>query len=165
VLEIVNKGATLSSLSVVDISQQARVSRNAMYRRWKTKEEILVDVVKSIRRAALVLTEHSARENLVMMLDLSSVSDVDPRVFRLERAINAESNEFPVLFEYYSHDVATPLTNGLKSAIRSGKDTGEIRVDVDENALVAVLVSSMSALDGSGSQRLVDLVFDGVSPH
>jgi AcrR family transcriptional regulator len=164
VLEMVGDGATLSSLSFVRIAERAGVSRNSIYRRWKTKERLLVDVAKSIGREMPDLNEHSARENVVKVLDHYFTRDMDPRVVRLEQAIAAEAIEFPDAFECYADVVDVPLGNALKTAIRGGKDTGEIRVDVDENVLVAVLVSADRGRDRTGSQRLVDLVFDGVCP-
>jgi AcrR family transcriptional regulator len=174
VLEMVSEGATLSSLSLVSISQRAGVSRNSIYRRWKTKDRLFVDVVRSIGRAAPELTEQSARENLVMALD-SFTHDIDTRVLRLEQAIIAEAVTFPDLYEYFRDVIVAPLRSVLKVAVRAGKESGEIRVDVDENELVAALVAINRArvserdvwnIDAAvGSQRLVDLTFDGVSPR
>jgi AcrR family transcriptional regulator len=164
VLEMIGGGATLSSLSFVSIAEHAGVSRNSIYRRWKTKERLFVDVAKSFRRTVPDLDEHSARENLVMVLDLFFAHDIDPRVLRLEQAITAEAMQFPDVFESFADVVDVPLSLALKMAIRGGKDTGEIRVDVDENVLVAVLMSARRGRDDAGSQRLVDLVFDGVCP-
>jgi AcrR family transcriptional regulator len=171
VLESVSRGATLTSMSFVSISQDAGVSRNSVYRRWNTKERLFIDVLKSFGRAEPELTEHSARENLVMMLDRNIVANADPRVWPMERAVMAESQTFPDLFEFYEHDIVAPLINAMKLAIRRGKDAREIRVDVDENVLARMLtrvcVSDVCHEDGdvgTGSQHLVDLVFDGVSP-
>jgi AcrR family transcriptional regulator len=164
VLEMVGGGATLSSLSFVSIAEHAGVSRNSIYRRWKTKERLFVDVAKSCGRAVPDLTEQSARENLVMALDFYCARDTDPRVSRMEQAINAEAMQFPDVFESFADVVVAPLSNALRMAVRGGKDTGEIRVDVDENELVAILLSAHRGRDGPGTQRLVDLVFDGVCP-
>jgi AcrR family transcriptional regulator len=161
---MIGGGATLNSLSFVSIAEHAGVSRNSIYRRWKTKERLFVDVAKSMRRTMPDLDQHSARENLVMVLDLFFADDIDPRVLRLEQAITAEAMQFPDVFESFADVVDVPLSRALKAAIRGGKDTGEIRVDVDENEVVAVLVSARRGRDGAGSQRLVDLVFDGVCP-
>jgi AcrR family transcriptional regulator len=161
---MVGDGATLSSLSFVSIAEHAGVSRNSIYRRWKTKEQLFVDVAKSIGRTMPDVNAHSARENLVTVLDLYFADETDPRVVRLEQAITAEARQFPDVFACYTDVVVRPLINVLKFAIRAGKETGEIRVDVDENELVAVLVSAPRVRDGKGSQRLIDLVFDGVCP-
>jgi AcrR family transcriptional regulator len=40
VLDLVAAGATLSGLSLVTIAKHAGVSRNSLYRRWKTKDAL-----------------------------------------------------------------------------------------------------------------------------
>ena len=50
VLDLVSDGATLSGLSLVTIAKTAGVSRNSVYRRWKTKDELYLDVLASINR-------------------------------------------------------------------------------------------------------------------
>jgi AcrR family transcriptional regulator len=165
VLDLVGDGATLSSLSFVTIAHHAGVSRNSMYRRWQSKERLFIDVVKSVDRGKPDRSEHSAREQLVKVLDPYVERATDPRVFRMEQVIEAEALNFPDLFDYYIHSLVAPLSIALKMAIRGGKETGEIRVDVDEGVLVAVLVSSVRARAGSSAQVLVDFVFDGVSPR
>jgi AcrR family transcriptional regulator len=173
VLELVSGGATLSSLSLVSISRDTGISRNSIYRRWKSKEQLYSDVVKSIERQLPDLTEQSARENLfVLMKTFDGV--VERSEGRMEQAIMAEAQNFPDLHEQYLIEIVAPFDHAMKLAIRRGKETREIRADVDENLLAEVLVSSvsagMSSNDREGqdfesvSRQIIDLVFDGVSP-
>jgi len=173
VLDLVRSGATLSSLSLVSIAQNTGISRNSIYRRWKTKEQLYSDVVKSMRCQAPDLTEQSARENVnVVMKTLAGVTARSNG--RMERAILFEASHFPELHEQYLLEVVAPMGHAVKSAIRRGKETGEIRADVDENLLTEVLLTTvifaMPSNDGTDadveemSRRTIDLVFDGVSP-
>jgi hypothetical protein len=88
---------------------------------------------------------------------------VDPRVFRLEDAVHAEARNFPDVFDSFNDVVVAPLSSALRSAIRAGKATREIRIDVDEDDLVAALVASSRARAGSASLSLVNLIFDGAT--
>jgi AcrR family transcriptional regulator len=173
VLDLVSGGATLSSLSLVRISRDTGISRNSIYRRWKSKEQLYSDVVKSIERQLPDLTELSARENLFVMMKTFDGA-VERSKGRMEQAIVAEAQNFPDLHEQYLIEIVAPFDHAMKLAIRRGKETREIRADVDENLLAEVLVSSVSAgmssnhREGqdfeSASRRIIDLVFDGVSP-
>jgi AcrR family transcriptional regulator len=164
----------LTSLSLVTIARRAGVSRNSLYRRWKTKEDLYSDVVKTINRALPDVSEHSARENLIKLLTVTLGRMADQRVRRMDQAILAEVQSFPDLYDEYLADVVVPLDRSVKLAVRRGKETGEIRVDVDENLfselLVSLVVARMSSidfgdLDAESSSRLItDLVFKGVSP-
>jgi AcrR family transcriptional regulator len=173
VLELLSDGATLSSLSLVTIARHAGVSRNSVYRRWNTKEELYTDVVKSMSPPHLEAVGFSARENLVSLLHVVFNRQSDRRLSGFERAINAESKTYAEVFGQYKVQIVDPLETAIRMAIRRGKESGEIRVDVDESLLVGVLVSPLIARmfgparernSMSVSQRITDLVFDGVSP-
>lgn len=47
---MVAAGATLTGLSLVTIAKEAGVSRNSVYRRWKTKDELYLDVLGAINQ-------------------------------------------------------------------------------------------------------------------
>jgi AcrR family transcriptional regulator len=167
VMDLIRGGATLSSLSLVSIARGTGISRNSIYRRWNSKEQLYSDVVKSMRRELPELTEQSARENLIVLM-VSVEGDVERSEGRMARAIVAEAQNFPDLHEQYLIEIVEPFTHALNLAIRRGKETREIRADVDETLLGEMLASSFNHRGsqdfGSASRRIVDLVFDGVSP-
>ena len=175
VLDLIGEGSTLTSLSLVTIARRGCISRNSLYRRWTTKEELYLDVVKSLERPVFEIAEQSARESLVKLLTEEFSEAADERFRRLYRAINAEAEIFPELFEHYIEEHATPRRETIKRIIRRGKEAGEIRVDVDESVLTEVLISSVvvQTLTGptgdpdrpSMSQLITDLAFDGASPR
>jgi AcrR family transcriptional regulator len=175
VLNLIGDGATLTSLSLVTIARHAGVSRNSLYRRWDSKDDLYVDVVKSIDHSLPDFAEHSAHENLVKLLAVTLERIADPRVRRMDRSIVAEAQRFPELRELFVDAVIAPLYGAMKSTIRRGKETGEIRVDVDESLfaelLVSVVFTRMTSFDASDldadslSRRVVDLLFSGVSPN
>jgi AcrR family transcriptional regulator len=175
VLDLIAEGSTLTSLSLVTIARRARVSRNSLYRRWTTKEELYLDAVKSLKRAVFDIAGQSARESLVKLMTEDLAEAANERLRRLYRSINAEAETFPEVFEHYVGEVVSPLRETIKSIIRRGKEAGEIRVDVDENVLTEALISCVvvqtltgptGGLDRPSMSRLTtDLVFDGVSPH
>jgi AcrR family transcriptional regulator len=171
-LDLVSRGETLSSISLVAVAQTAGVSRNSIYRRWKSKEQLYSDVVTSMKRELPEPTELSARENLIALMDVRSEEGDGRYIRRMEQAIVAEAEIFADLYLQFSHDVTEPFESAMKVAIRRGKETGEIRPDIDEILLCAVLASAASAgprsidsgsLD-TASRRVIDLIFDGVAP-
>ncbi len=174
VLDLIGGGATLTSLSLVDVARRTGISRNSIYRRWHSKDELFSDVVKSMTRPLPDLTKQSARENLVTLMDVSFDRVTDQRERRMAETIVAEAQNFPDLHEQYLAEIVAPLNHAMKLAIRRGKEIGEIRPDIDENLLCDVLVSctfaqsSTNFTEGldleSANRRKIDLVFDGVSP-
>jgi AcrR family transcriptional regulator len=173
VLDLVGGGETLSSLSLVTIARETGVSRNAIYRRWRTKEDLFCDVVRSMQQSLPEPTEQSARENLNVLLDVA-LERVDVRnAQQMERAIVSEAQNFPKLYEAYLEEIVAPLDRAMKTAIRRGKESREIRADVDEDLLCDVLFASLDARThgprtsdvASLRRRMIDLVFDGASPQ
>jgi AcrR family transcriptional regulator len=175
VFDLIDEGATLSSLSLVTIARHAGVSRNSLYRRWKTKDELYLAAVKSFDREPPDTTQLSARENLVELLR-EGLEDIEDKGARsMGRAIRAEAQNFPDLYDYYVSENVAPLRGAMKAVIRRGKESGEIRVDVNETLLaellVAPLFARMSSTDTGDvdtevmSQRIIDLLFEGASPH
>jgi AcrR family transcriptional regulator len=174
VLDLVHSGATLSSISFVSIAQRTGFSRNSLYRRWKTKEDLYSDVVVSMKRSQPVFTGQSARENLIALLHANFGRRAEQNELRMAGAIVAESQNFPDLHEQYLIEIVAPFDEAFKLAIRRGKETGEIRVDIDEDLLTEVLTSFVHSVTSSMVQvehdresligRTTDLVFDGISP-
>jgi AcrR family transcriptional regulator len=175
VLDLVSAGATLSGLSLVEIAKHAGVSRNSLYRRWKTKDALYLDVLDSINRPLPTELKPTAVEDLAGLLELVVERTMDKRANRMLRALNAEAEAFPELFNRYYQEIVAPRREAVFRAIRRGVERGEIRPDVDEALLTDVLVAPILARTASGgtddldaqstSRRITDLVFDGVRPR
>jgi AcrR family transcriptional regulator len=175
VLDLVSAGSTLSGLSLVEIAKHAGVSRNSLYRRWKTKDALYLDVLDSINRPLPTELKPTAVEDLAGLLELVVERTMDKRANRMLRALNAEAEAFPELFSRYYEEIVAPRREAVYRAIQRGVERGEIRPDVDEALLTDVLVAPILARTASGgtddldaqstSRRITDLVFDGVRPR
>lgn len=127
-----------------------------------------------MRRSQPDLADQSARENLVTLLYAHFGRFAQQYELSMAAAIVAEAQTYPDLHEQYLVEIVVPFDGAIKLAIRRGKETGEIRVGVDENLLSEVLTSSIHAVTSSAVlrgtdretfiRRTTDLVFDGVSP-
>jgi rubrerythrin len=120
-----------------------------------------------MRRELPALTEQSARDNLIVLMK-TFVGVSAQTECRMAQAIAAEAQNFPDLHERYLIEIVEPFNHAMKLAIRRGKETREIRADVDEDLLADVLVSSLNRGRSqdfeSASSPIIDLLFDGVSP-
>jgi AcrR family transcriptional regulator len=176
VLDLVSGGATLSGLSLVTIARTAGVSRNSLYRRWKTKDALYLDVLQSINLGLLPdLDGRSAREDVIALLAALIERVLDQRASHMLRALNAEAEEFPELHRRYFAEIVAPRRDAMNRAIGRGIAAGEIRPDVDVDLLSEVLVSPVLARMASGntedldpaqtSRRIAALVFTGAAPR
>ncbi len=175
VLSLVGQGATLSGLSLVTIANHAGISRNSLYRRWKTKEALYLDVLASINKPLPEPKRHSAREDVTQLLAALVERTLDRRASRMLRALNAEAEAFPDLHRRYFQDIVAPRRNAMNDALHRGVDSGEIRSDIDVDLISEVLVSpiltrlSRDDIDGldptETSERIISLVFAGATPR
>jgi AcrR family transcriptional regulator len=175
VLDLISDGATLSGLSLVTIAKTAGVSRNSVYRRWKTKDALYLDVLESINRSLPDLPGRSAREDVTALLAVLIERVLDKRASHILRALNAEADAFPELHKRYFQEIVAPRRDAMNEAVRRGIASGEIRPDIDPGIVSEVLVSPVLARMASGntddldpeqtSRGIVALVFAGAQPR
>src|SRR6201999_3982739 len=87
VLDLVAAGATLSGLSLVTIAEHAGVSRNSLYRRWKTKDDLYLDVLDAINRPLPETDGPTARDDLTDQLAILTERAMDQRASSMLRAL------------------------------------------------------------------------------
>jgi AcrR family transcriptional regulator len=175
VLSLVGEGATLSGLSLVTIADRAGISRNSLYRRWKTKEALYLDVLASINRPLPELAGRSARQDVIELIAVLVERTLDRRASQMLRALNAEAEAFPDLHRRYFRDIVAPRRRAMNDALCRGVASGEIRSDVDVDLISEVLVSPILARLARGetdgldpretSERITSLVFAGATPR
>jgi AcrR family transcriptional regulator len=174
VLDLVAEGFTLSGLSLVAIADRAGVSRNSLYRRWKTKDALYLDVLASVKQAGRPLPGTSVRDDIVEVLTNLAERCQDPRGNQMMRALSAEARLFPDLQHRYFDEVVGPRRATLLAVIERGISTGEIAADVDAHLAGELLVSPLLmrvwswGTDGrdprSIAQHMTDQVFAGIGP-
>jgi AcrR family transcriptional regulator len=175
VLDLIGAGATLSGLSLVTIASHAGVSRNSLYRRWKTKDDLYLDVLDAINGPLPDFTGPTAFDDVVALLGVLIERTIDKRASHMLRALNAEAETFPELQRRYFAEIVTPRREVVYRSIRRGIDSGELREDLDLALVNEVLVGPVLARLASGmtddldpvatSTRIARLVFDGARPR
>ena len=172
VLDLVKGGATLSGLSLVTIAEHAGVSRNSLYRRWKAKDDLYLDVLDALGKPLPRVEGRTAREDLIAHLALVIERTLDERASSMLRALVAEAGTFPELHQRYLDQIVKPRRKVMRAIIRRGIAAGEIRGDADPALVSEVLVAPVMTRMRSGaadkldpvatSRRLVDLIYAGI---
>jgi AcrR family transcriptional regulator len=175
VLDLVSAGATLSGISFVAIAEHAGVSRNSLYRRWKTKDALYLDVLASLNRPLPELPGKSVRDDVCELLSVIIERSIDPRASQMLRALNAEASKFPELHRRYFDEVVAPRRAVLLTLLARGVERGDISPDLDLNLAAGLLVSPILSRVASNltdgldpnitSRQITDLVFVGLAPR
>ncbi len=175
VLDLISAGATLSGLSFVAIADLAGVSRNTLYRRWKTKDALYLDVLASVNRPLPALIGQSPREDIIELLSVMVERAVDVRATHMLRALNAEASVFPQLQRRYLDEVVAPRRTALLAVLKRGVESDEVSGDIDLDLAADVLVAPILSRAASGmtqdldpvttSTEIANLVFSGLAPR
>jgi AcrR family transcriptional regulator len=173
VLDLVSAGATLSGLSLVLIAEQAQVSRNSLYRRWKTKDELYLDVLDAINKPLPPVDGPATRDNLAAHLAILIERTLDKRATRMLRALLAEADAFPELSRRYFEEIVAPRREAMYHLIQRGIAAGDIRPGINVAFVNEMLVGPILARVGSGaaedldpaatSRQIVDLLYEGIA--
>jgi AcrR family transcriptional regulator len=165
-------GQTLSGLSLVTIAEQVGVSRNSLYRRWKTKDELYLDVLDAINRPLPEYDHQTARENLTEHLAILTERTLDKRAMGMLRALIAEAAAFPELHRRYFELIVGPRREAAYRIVRRGIAAGEIRADADVVLISEVAVGAILSRMNTGvtddldpettSGRITDLIYSGI---
>jgi AcrR family transcriptional regulator len=171
VLNMISAGASLSGLSLVAIAREAGVSRNSLYRRWKSKDDLYLDVLDAINRPIPALTGITAKENVTQLLAVLIDRALDERASRMLRVLNAEAEAFPELHRRYLDEIIAPRRDAMNQVLHSGTESGELRADIDIDLVAEVLVGPVLTRMAAGTvseleakdmaRRITDLVFRG----
>jgi AcrR family transcriptional regulator len=175
VLDLVAGGATLSGLSLVTIASEAGVSRNALYRRWKSKEDLYLDVLSTIGPEHPEIASDSAFDDITAHLASLIERTLNRRSNQMLRALNAEAEAFPKLYQLYFNELVEPRRKAMREALERGMSSGELRSDLDVDFVTALLTSlilvrmfrgDIESLDPeTTSRQITSLVFSGAMPR
>jgi AcrR family transcriptional regulator len=129
----------LAALSVESIAATAGVSKTSIYRRWDSKEEIIVDAVATVAQAVEVSDTGDLRHDLVTAINglRGLVSDTRAgEVFPWLVSEIASRSEIGIL---YFTTVVRPRRLAIANLLASAQERGAIRGSLDIDTAVDVL--------------------------
>nr|WP_030688078.1 TetR/AcrR family transcriptional regulator [Streptomyces sp. NRRL B-1347] len=173
VIRLIEEGTPLAELSIERIARTAGVGKATIYRRWSGKEEIFVDVLRTLEAPPAVLPGTSMRDDLVVLLEQIRRRGLNLRASAILHNVFAQMKTLPKLWDVYHSTVIEPQRRRAQDVLRRGQENGELRADVDialahelfvGPMLVRTVMRSDAPLDEDLSERVVDMVLDGLRP-
>ena len=123
------------ALTVEMVASRARAGKGAIYRRWSSKLELVVDAVSDIPATATF----SASESLVADLLDWAASPIDDRAARVMTGLFTASMRDPALAEALRRRVRADRETHLYATLERAKSRGEIAPDVDIDMVLDVI--------------------------
>ncbi|MER6982443.1 TetR/AcrR family transcriptional regulator [Streptomyces carpinensis] len=173
VMKLLEDGVPLAELSIERIARTAGVGKATIYRRWRGKEELFVDVVRAAEPADPDLPGTSMRDDLVALLEQLRRRGLVSRSSAILHNVYAQMKSSPKIWCAYHATVVEPRRRLQREILRRGQQSGELRSDIDVDLLNDIFVGPMlvrsvmrpdADLPKGLSEQIVDTVLEGLRP-
>src|SRR4051794_26130395 len=153
------------------VAARAGVAKTTVYRRWPTKEDLIIGVVSDVKGPADEVPGESLHGDLLHVLRQTSRDNGPGRWTTLMARLMIDADEYPQLVaEIWKHSIG-PRRAYLLGLLRGGVAAGAIRADADlelvADMLVMPVTSRVRLRPGPLSDRqladVVDIVLAGVA--
>jgi len=158
------------ALCIEQVAAKAGVGKATIYRRWPGKEDMLVDALGGLGTHLPVPQGKSVRADLIALLDAIRREAADPRRARLFALLQGEGVRYPRLMAKYVETVVRPRREVVRSVLRRGVATGELRENTDIDAAIFLLNGAVLAsmygpepADARYAKRVVDELLRGLA--
>src|SRR6266568_361678 len=132
-------------LCIEKVAARAGVGTATIYRRWPGKEQLLLAAMAALKKPLPEPAGRSAREDLVALVGAMCQDTADPRRTRQFVLLLGEGAKYPQLMARYRETVLEPRREVIRSVLRRGVATGELRADTDIEAALFMLVGAVIA--------------------
>jgi AcrR family transcriptional regulator len=173
VMELLEDGVPLAELSIERIARTAGVGKATIYRRWSGKEQLFVDVMRAAEPPDPQLPGTSLRDDLVALLESLRRRGLAGRTSAILHNVRAQMKSSPDLWAAYHDTVIVPRRRLGLEALRRGRETGELRADVDIELLNDIVVGPLlvrtvlrpdADLPDDLAEQVVDTLLEGLRP-
>jgi AcrR family transcriptional regulator len=128
-----------------DVAARAGVGKATLYRRWQGKEDLLIAAFASLKTPLPQPRGESVRDDLVAMVGVMAADADDPRHARQFALLHGEGERYPRLLARYKEEVVEPRRELMRSVLRRGVASGELRPDTDVEIAVLTLTGAVMA--------------------
>jgi AcrR family transcriptional regulator len=139
------------ALCIEQVAAKAGVGKATIYRRWPGKEEMLVAALAALGSRLPEPQGKSVRADLTALLSAICREAADPRRARLFALMQGEGKRYPRLMATYLATVVKPRRELVRSVLRRGVATGELRENTDIEAASFLLDGAvLQSMQGPG---------------
>jgi AcrR family transcriptional regulator len=160
----------IRGMSMDAVATRAGVSKASIYRRWDSKEDLVIDVIGGLVVAADATSTGEIRSDLLQVLGRFGAFISELKAGSIFARLAGEVQAGSELGKHYAEAVILPRRAVIAGLITAAKERGELRQDLDVELAVDMLVGPviirnlMAAIrtgDDVADEKLVDALLDG----
>jgi AcrR family transcriptional regulator len=141
VVDLLADGIAIDVLSIEAVAARAGVGKATIYRRWPSKEDLIVEAVTSLKLPLPTLAGESVRDDLLTLLR-ATAREADAGKRRAVMCVMPQIQRSPELHGWYQR-IIEPRRECMREVLRRGIRTGELRADLDVEVVLATLAAPM----------------------
>lgn len=130
-------------MTIADVAEEAGITRPTVYKRWPSKADLVTAALRysvvSERVAAKSVTNLPAREAIRTIMRTMAEVVASPEGFALFGSVLLEEQHNPELIALVRQHLVEPGYEQLTNAVTRAQHEGILRLDLDVDALVAML--------------------------
>lgn len=166
------------AMSIEAIAARAGVGKTTIYRRWDSKEDLMLDATRSLQAEFPIVDTGNLRDDMIRLLKLVwDRSSRNPLLEKLYVRIIGESRANPDLFRFFYEHQLGPRMQHFRQMIERAQACGEIRKDLDPfvvlDLFMGPLVSRFLLTEPLASaphpddfpEQMVDAILQGLAPR
>lgn len=167
VLDAIANGG-IAAVSIEGVATRAGVGKASIYRRFDSKEELIVAALIHMReQSPRVPVTGSARERLVALLEGLRTNMSGTREGRIMLAVMSSGQDNPDLAKLVYERIVVRRRAVLRSLIEEGIASGEFSKSIDSDVVIPTFVGSMIYLgmwstvetaSAASTEEIVDMV-------
>jgi AcrR family transcriptional regulator len=165
-----------TGLTVDEVSVRAGVSKTTIYRRYSTKDDLIVAALASLNELLPAAPPDGPVRDALVGMVTSWWDQYSSRTGQLFPRVLAHAKNNPRMFCSFYDQVIEPRRDLYRAVIRRGIGTGELRADTDVELMTTLIFSSSvytlqvrasgrDASPGAGPAELVDAIIAGFRPR
>jgi AcrR family transcriptional regulator len=139
-------------LGIEQVAARAGVGKATIYRRWPGKEELLLDAIGALRTPLPQPQGRSVRADLAAVVEALCQEATDPRRARQFALLHGDGLKYPRLLARYNQIVMEPRRELIRTVLRRGVATGELREDTDVESATFLLSGAVLARGGCAAE-------------
>ena len=164
-------------LSIEEVAARAGVGKTTIYRRWSSKEELVIDAIREVQINLSIVDTGNFRNDLMTLLKNANQSMIaHPLLGNLALKLIGEYPSNPEIFQVYLTQALIPRFQQFGQMVEQAQAREEIRRDIDWTLVVELiggslyfhwitthfLVPSSSTTPDKWVEQMIDAVMQGI---